>query len=1200
MRASGMIFSANVNMDDREERPLNAIDKKMKIPKMKRVLPAAVCAWCLAEAAWGNPGELDPTFGQGGLSRIALPSGSTLHASTVQPDGKILAVGSAQNNFLIVRLNGDGTADTSFDGDGIKSVGYGTDIESAGAVVTTSDNKILVGGVSYRFPSANFGDGALIRLNQDGSLDTTFGQSGIVYSNHTVGTYIEAMVPLSDGKIILGGGTDNTQGQGDLIVFRINPNGSIDTTFGSTGRTVLDFDQFGDDFSGLAVLQDGRIVIAGSSQRSTTRQMSVARLQSNGQLDTSNPPGKFSFNVGLGDRINDVSLQSDGKLLLASHLETGNFRGLGMVVRLNPDGSRDSSFGSNGRIVRVPSASAITSDSNGRVYFVGETLADNWQPSPGRSIVHALEYDGSAATAFGRAGRTTIDAGNAALPSTLLTFDLRRLSDGRLLVFGKTANAELVVARLLASGEHGGVISIVPAFTTANANTGVSEAAGSVNFTVMRTGGTTGAVTVNYAASSSVATAGVDFTAIAGTLSWEDGESASKTISLPLLDDNDYEASNELVRVTLSSPTSGAVLGTSAAGVSVSSDEQQAYIQGSAIVVLANAGSATVPFQRMGDPRIRATVQYATRSGGATVGTDFQPVSGTLVWEAGDVGDKAVTIPILDNTGTNNDVKGFIIDLSNAGNGTTISDPGSATVEIRPYQQASGGLQFDRSANVVTESSGSVSLNVRPTGNLSNPITLNVVAASYSTRVATAGVDYVTPNQTVSWAAGDSTPRTITISLLDDALSEGTEVIDVTLSIGQNNYARTRIVVLDDDLTTGPSQFQITQSALTVSESVGSALLTVTRSGNLSFPSSVEWRAVYDTARNGDISTPMNPATLNWLAGDAAAKTISIPIYLDTIVEQDEAFKIQLFNPQGGTVLGAAWESSITITEWGGSSAIPTVGFSQSTFTVSEDAEYIDLPLVRIGGTDFAAYYYLLSAVAGRVADFDSEFTLETDEEFVGFYATPNPPYPSSIRVYLNGDAKVENDETLTVLLRGRVTELPIGPNSTATITLVSGDPVPAPAEIVLQSTASVAEQAGSVSITVNRTGSASSAISVNYQTVSGTAAAGTDFVAASGTISWPAGDLAAKTITIAITNDGSAESTESFTVVLSSPTNATVAGGTATISILDGAGPPAPAVNPPPNNNSGGGSLRLEYLLVLVALRAGRRWGVRRETNKK
>jgi hypothetical protein len=100
----------------------------------------------------------------------------------------------------------------------------------------------------------------------------------------------------------------------------------------------------------------------------------------------------------------------------------------------------------------------------------------------------------------------------------------------------------------------------------------VNEGGGTATITVPRTGGSTGAVSVDYATSDGTATSGVDYTTTSGTLNWADGDSASKTFNIPIIDDSDIEGS-ETVNLSLSNPTGGAILGTNAAVLTIADND---------------------------------------------------------------------------------------------------------------------------------------------------------------------------------------------------------------------------------------------------------------------------------------------------------------------------------------------------------------------------------------------------------------------------------------------------------------------------------------------------------------------------------------------------------------------------------------------------------------------------------------------------
>jgi uncharacterized delta-60 repeat protein len=149
-------------------------------------------------------GSLDTSFGVSGIVERSLSLGAdNAYSVVVQPDGRIVAVGSASNgdSFGLIRLNADGTADTGF-GSGGTVIGpvSGTNV-SATAVVVQPDAKIVVGGSGY-VPSTF----RLVRYGTDGMVDTTFGVGGVVTSSWgTTGDSIAALLLQSDGKLIVVG-----------------------------------------------------------------------------------------------------------------------------------------------------------------------------------------------------------------------------------------------------------------------------------------------------------------------------------------------------------------------------------------------------------------------------------------------------------------------------------------------------------------------------------------------------------------------------------------------------------------------------------------------------------------------------------------------------------------------------------------------------------------------------------------------------------------------------------------------------------------------------------------------------------------------------------------------------------------------------------------------------------------------------------
>jgi uncharacterized delta-60 repeat protein len=285
-------------------------------------------------------GSFDFSFGGGdGRSLIDLGNlrGDDLgYDVALQPDGKIIVAGShaatADNsNFAVARLVvPEGTLDTSYGlGAGWSNIEFhGNDYGQA--VALQPDGKIVVAGYSNAEGTFDFAVARL--LEPQGTFDFSFGggtaRSLIDFGGDDFG-YDVALQP--DGKIVVAGGSG-----GNFAVARLQPNGSVDTTFGQEGKSIVDF--LGADSADAVALQpDGKIVVAGRSGGEGTSDFAVARLQPNGLLDTTFGTGGKSIVDFLGeDSGNAVALQSDGKIVVAGYSNANGTRDFA-VARLEGD-----------------------------------------------------------------------------------------------------------------------------------------------------------------------------------------------------------------------------------------------------------------------------------------------------------------------------------------------------------------------------------------------------------------------------------------------------------------------------------------------------------------------------------------------------------------------------------------------------------------------------------------------------------------------------------------------------------------------------------------------------------------------------------------------------------------------------------------------------------------------------------------------
>ncbi|HEX8090004.1 MAG TPA: delta-60 repeat domain-containing protein, partial [Blastocatellia bacterium] len=216
-----------------------------------------------ALARYNTDGSLDTSFGSGGkITTDFFGRANFLNDLALQPDGKLIATGTAFNSngddlFALSRYNVDGSLDPTFGSGGKVTTLLGIRASAVGAGLQPS-GKIVVAGDSLTDSGVHF---ALAQYNTDGTLDSTFGSSGKVISD-VLGSAV-ALAIYPDGKIVVGGITSFTDG--DFILARYNTDGSIDTTFGSSGNVTTDFSGDADLLKDLTIQPDGKIIAAGGT-----------------------------------------------------------------------------------------------------------------------------------------------------------------------------------------------------------------------------------------------------------------------------------------------------------------------------------------------------------------------------------------------------------------------------------------------------------------------------------------------------------------------------------------------------------------------------------------------------------------------------------------------------------------------------------------------------------------------------------------------------------------------------------------------------------------------------------------------------------------------------------------------------------------------------------------------------------------------
>ncbi|HPG61473.1 MAG TPA: delta-60 repeat domain-containing protein [Casimicrobium sp.] len=270
-------------------------------------------------------GTLDLTWnGTGQVMTTINGAWDSAQAITLQPDGKVLLAGTCYigpgSDFCAARYNLNGTLDTTWNGTGKVITDIGIVLSSAAAIAVQPDGKVLLAGYCYNGGNNDF---CATRYNANGTLDTTWNGTGRVITAMGGGDgTASAMTLQPDGKVLLAGTCSS-----DFCAARYNANGSLDTSWNGTGK-LLSAIGSGYDSAGAITLQpDGKVLLAGYCYNGTNNDFCAARYNSNGTLDTTwNSTGKVITAIGSSDDTSTaMTLQPDGRVLLAGNCRNGTY-----------------------------------------------------------------------------------------------------------------------------------------------------------------------------------------------------------------------------------------------------------------------------------------------------------------------------------------------------------------------------------------------------------------------------------------------------------------------------------------------------------------------------------------------------------------------------------------------------------------------------------------------------------------------------------------------------------------------------------------------------------------------------------------------------------------------------------------------------------------------------------------------------------
>ena len=451
---------------------MTIVSSKPRCWILRTLVPITVIAlaWSInLRSARAAGGDLDPTFGSGGMVTTDLNRSTDLaNAVAIQPDGKLVVVGQTYKNndystedFTVARYNADGMLDDTFGSHGRVRTDFPGLAAVPSSLVIQPDGKIIVAGGA--FPLFTFlGNFEVVRYNRNGSLDSSFGEGGIVTTTFPQGSYAFDVALQSDGKIVAAGTlfvnfdpgeSSNT----DFALARYNADGTPDATFGNGGQVSTDFLGLEDDAFSVLIQPDGKIVAVGSANDPASfYDFAAARYFSNGMLDTTfGVGGKVHSDFGAQnfDRARSAALQPDGRIVAAG-FATGQNGGAQnfAVARYTSNGILDTTFSGDGKTQIdfgncCQGANKVLLQSDGKIVAVG---GSNGESSEDDFLLARLNRRGTLDRTFGIDGKVRTSFGdlNGAANGALLQ------PDGKIVAVGFQATfsnewSNLALARYL-------------------------------------------------------------------------------------------------------------------------------------------------------------------------------------------------------------------------------------------------------------------------------------------------------------------------------------------------------------------------------------------------------------------------------------------------------------------------------------------------------------------------------------------------------------------------------------------------------------------------------------------------------------------------------------------------------------------------------------------------------------------------------
>jgi hypothetical protein len=619
------------------------------------------------------------------------------------------------------------------------------------------------------------------------------------------------------------------------------------------------------------------------------------------------------------------------------------------------------------------------------------------------------------------------------------------------------------------------------------------------------------------------------------TVTFAPGET-TKTVTVQTIDDNLGEQ-NEVFDISLEAIDTG-IGNNNSQGITILDNEPRVGFNPSFYEYQENVGNANVTVVRSGDTSQESVITYQTFDANPNPPTRYVPVSnGTLTFAVGET-TKTISIQINDDNDPNPNLT-FRLRFLTASSNTSLFN-NEARVDI--FNNESSLFQVSEATrNFSLIESATAEIVITRSGEMNNSPSIEYTTQPISANPATVGEDFPVTTGVLNFAPNE-TSKTVSIPITNDTIAEYDERFQFYLRNPNNGgyilstTNSSEIKILENDRVRieaiGPG---------TVNEGVGTAAIQVTRTEDLSIPTTIGYETADITVLNGVVATPGSDytavsGTLNFAAGEVT-KIVNVAILDDSLYEFNpyhnnriEKFSFNLINPSTGTFVTGGTIVEILDND---------VLYQMETHskTISEFSDFATINVLRLSDLQTTSSVNYETYDSSAVSPFDYTATSGT------LTFAPNETI-KTITIPIIDDVASEIEELFGVsILRSQTAAFNYG---STTVRIIDNDP-----KIVLEQDAySVSELDGSINVRVFKIGTVNA--TVNYATQNYNAVAGQDYTAVSGTLSFNA-DENEKTINIPILRDNLAEGEEGFAIILSNPNGAILQSpSSAVINIVD------------------------------------------------